>query len=60
MPINMQYCKYSNTLLALEECTEGIIDGDQEELSQFEQTAKEKLIDMCIDIASQIDYDEDY
>ena len=56
----MQYCKYSNTLLALEECTEGIIDGEQEELSQFEQTAKEKLINMCIDIASQIDYDEDY
>ena len=39
---NMDYCKYRNTMLALEQVEEGLLD-DMEELSSEEKRAKERI-----------------
>ena len=45
---NMSYCRFQNTFIELEDCYEHIEDND---LSQDEKEAKEKLINLCCDIA---------
>jgi len=47
---NMSYCRFQNTLNDLRDCQEHLDD----ELSEDEQEAKEKLLDICKDIA--LDY----
>jgi len=47
---NMSYCRFSNTLGDLRDCQDAIED----ELSDAETTAREKLIKLCVDIA--LDY----
>lgn len=49
---NMSYCRFSNTLTDLRECSEAIED----ELSDDEHKARGKLIALCKDIA---EYDND-
>lgn len=48
---NMSYCRFSNTLQDLRECydSEGMYDPDL--LSEEEQKAREKLINLCSSIA---------
>jgi len=49
----MDYCKFENTLGALQECR------DKWELSKdassYEKEAKEKLIELCKEIAEEVD-----
>lgn len=45
---NMSYCRFSNTLSDLKDCYEALQEGKQ--LSQEEELAKDKLIDLCYDL----------
>ena len=54
--MNMSYCRFHNTLIDLKDCYYNMEDED---LSEEEKEAKEKLIKLCCDIAQ--DYgNEDY
>lgn len=59
--INMDYCKFNNTDIALEECLESIKNGDK--LSDREMNSCrsmfEKFIEFCFD-AGILDGDTDY
>ncbi len=44
---NMSYCRFENTLSDLKDCYENI---DKEDLSESEERAKLKLIEICQDI----------
>ena len=52
--MNMSYCRYSNTLADLKDCYYVIehVKG----LSNEEKRAREKLIQLCCEIASDKDY----
>lgn len=52
---NMSYCRFHNTLLDLRACYKSLNEEDQ--LSEEEEAAKRKLIDLCIEIA--LDYGSD-
>jgi len=45
---NMSYCRVQNTVIDLKDCYENM---DDDELSDDEKKAKERLIDLCVDIA---------
>lgn len=47
---NMSYCRFQNTLNDLRECYESLAADD--DLSENEQKAKDKLIKMCGNIYS--------
>ncbi len=50
MPINMSYCRFENTLVALRECSDALASGEDEPfrgLSENEQMAAKKLIRLC-------------
>ena len=53
---NMSYCRFRNTLLALEDCHDNM-DHELKELSSEEFEARKQLITLCCEIA--IDYGED-
>lgn len=44
---NMSYCRFENTLRDLEDCSEHL---DDENLSKYEQRARERLIELCREI----------
>ena len=44
---NMSYCRFQNTLQDLRDCYENM----DNELSEEEKKAQEKLIKLCVDIA---------
>ncbi len=46
---NMGYCRFINTLEALEDCYEHLFDDD---LSEDEETARENLVKVCKGIVS--------
>lgn len=46
---NMSYCRFQNTLRDLEDC----YDNMDEDLSPEEQAAKERLIQLCKEIAEE-------
>jgi len=52
----MSYCRFTNTLQDLRDCYNNM-DGD-DELSTAEQTAKDKLIKLCVRIATE--YSDDF
>lgn len=62
--MNMSYCKFRNTQLALQQCIDGW-NGEEadpndewsefEPLSESEQQAKTELIEMCRYILEQLD-----
>ena len=54
--MNMSYCRFTNTLQDLRDCYNNM-DGD-DELSTAEQTAKDKLIKLCVRIA--VEYSDDF
>jgi hypothetical protein len=45
---NMSYCRFQNTLPDLRDCEEHLDDDD---LSQEEKRARDRLIKVCIEIA---------
>lgn len=61
MPINMSYCRFQNTLAALEECARALEHNTESAgdplapLSMDETRAARKLLDLCRDLAE--DYD---
>jgi hypothetical protein len=46
---NMSYCRFSNTLSDLRDCYNALLE-DGKPLSKEEEKAKDKLIDLCIDL----------
>lgn len=55
---NMGYCRFQNTLQALEDCSTRLND----KLSPEEDEAREALIELCVSIAAEggdTDLDED-
>jgi len=48
---NMSYCRFENTLDDLRDCYENM---DNEHISTIEDKARDKLINLCVDIA--LDY----
>lgn len=55
MTINMDYCKFENTLEALTECLDAF---DSNGLSEEESKARLQLLEVCKSIASQ--YTKEY
>lgn len=53
---NMSYCRFENTLRDLRDCFEHLYET-KEELGEYEWTAKLKLINLCLEIVSEV-YDE--
>lgn len=49
MVINMSYCRFENTLAALRDC----YDSMDEDVSESEATARQKLIELCAEIAAE-------
>jgi hypothetical protein len=48
---NMSYCRFQNTVLDMEDCISVL--NDSEELSDDEANAKDRLIQLCIDVACE-------
>ena len=53
--MNMSYCRFRNTLLALEDCKDTMSEEmyEEEKLSQEEEIAKKNLIKICQEIAEE-------
>lgn len=51
MNINMSYCAFENTFLALQQCEEILQEKEPEELSEREKKYYEKLVDLCATFA---------
>ena len=49
--INMSYCRFQNTLLALEEAEEWLGEDYPEALSPEERRARDRLVKLCQRIA---------
>lgn len=56
MAMNMGYCRFENTFMALKECEEalGDIGWNLDELSEAERKSAVKLLDLCQDLASNL------
>jgi hypothetical protein len=52
---NMGYCRFSNTLSDLRDCNEHIYDDD---LSEEEEKARQRLIKLCKEIAAEFEEEE--
>lgn len=56
MPINMKHCRFENTLAALRECYQDLMESDIDygnpmySLSQHEAEAAEELIRLCREV----------
>ena len=57
MPINMSYCRFRNTLEALQECADALdeIDCDINKLSSDERRAAKQLARLCWAVAEDIE-----
>ena len=53
---NMSYCRFQNTLQDLRDCYNALIDD--QELSDEELRAKNKLVELCQDIANNFGEDD--
>ena len=52
--MNMSYCRFRNTLLALEDCNDAMQNEEpEEELSDEESIAKRLLIELCQEIVER-------
>lgn len=49
---NMSYCRFENTLSDLRDCNEALQSGDDEDMSASEKRARERLINLCAQIAA--------
>lgn len=60
--MNMSYCRFENTFLALDECAEELSNHDIEELeekaNQYEKRYIKKLIKLCKEIGDWYDDEE--
>ena len=53
---NMSYCRFQNTLSDLEDCHDHI---DDPVASSNEQKARQRLIELCKDIAAEFKHDRE-
>ena len=56
MPMNMSYCRFQNTLNALQECLDALdeIDWDVKELGSDENYAARQLLRLCQQVADNV------
>lgn len=52
---NMSYCRFENTLSALQDCNYHFLDDD---LSSSEAAARKRLLELCREIAEQEENEE--
>jgi hypothetical protein len=59
--INMSYCRFENTKLALEECLESLCDtdGTLNHLATEERKAANELVKLCREFADNCGDDDD-
>ncbi len=50
---NMSYCRFQNTLLALQDCNGWLEESELHELSLDEARAAARLIDLCEEITDE-------
>lgn len=55
---NMSYCRFENTEGDLDDCYDNM-DLNNEDLSESEMSARERLIRRCVDIAIDYGYEID-
>ena len=55
---NMSHCKFENTYNNLQDCYK-VIANDKELLSKSEEKYKQKLVQLCCDIAADFIEEED-
>lgn len=53
--MNMDYCRFRNTLEALDDCNDEMND---DELSEKEECARKKLVALCCEIAERAERGE--
>lgn len=53
---NMGYVRFQNTLSDLRDCNDHLFDED---LSEDEERARRQLINLCLDIASEFESNDD-
>lgn len=53
---NMGYMRFQNTLNDLRDCNDHLFDED---LSEDEERARKQLINLCLDIASEFESNDD-
>jgi hypothetical protein len=59
---NMSYCRFRNTLLDLQDCQENLFDeygNTPSDLSKDEERARKQLIELCKEIAQDIENNGD-
>lgn len=55
---NMSYCRFENTYRDLQDCFNDMCNTDFDELSETEQEYRNKIVDMCKQIAEQFEVEE--
>jgi|7_EtaG_2_1085326.scaffolds.fasta_scaffold35789_2 exonuclease VII small subunit len=59
--VNMSYCRFENTVKALEECLEDLNDNGIEELeekaSEYEKPHIKGLIELCKQVAEEYEHE---
>ena len=56
---NMSYCRFENTYRDLRDCLNDMNSTDFLELSETEQNYRNKLVEMCKEIAEQFEVEEE-
>jgi hypothetical protein len=55
---NMSYCRFQNTELDLRDCYHSMVEDDGDELSDDEQKAKKRLMELCEKIIDEFGEEE--
>ena len=56
---NMSYCRFENTYRDLKDCLNDMNSTDFYELSETEQNYRNKIVEMCKQIAEQFEVEEE-
>jgi hypothetical protein len=56
---NMSYCRFENTYRDLKDCLNDMNSTDFYELSETEQNYRNKIVEMCKEIAEQFEVEEE-
>lgn len=55
---NMSYCRFENTFRDLMDCYRALQDRDFDSLSENEQDYRNRLVELCKDIADEFEVEE--
>jgi len=50
---NMSYCQFENTYNDLLDCYDSLVNDDTDDMSVYEEQAKQDLVKLCKDIARE-------